>query len=137
MMPWILAGLLMCGGVQVDLDALIEIESGGNPKAFNKSSHARGILQITPVVAEEWNRYHPKDKLTDLNDLCFPEVSLKVARWYLGVRIPQMLKHFKKPITVRNILICYNAGINYVVTGKELPHETKNYISKYEQIVSN
>jgi len=115
----------------VNLETIKQIESSGNPRAYNKTSHARGLYQITPIVLKDYNiynkpRYNPADLFT-------PAVNLKIAGWYLNVRIPQMLRYYNKPICINNILIAYNAGINYVVKGKKLPAETINYINNYHE----
>ncbi len=38
------------------VDALILVESAGNPKAFNKKENACGCLQIRPIMVREVNR---------------------------------------------------------------------------------
>ena len=38
------------------VDALILVESAGNPNAFNKKENACGCLQIRPVMVREVNR---------------------------------------------------------------------------------
>jgi len=38
------------------IDALIYVESRGNPKAFNKIEDAAGCLQIRPIMVREVNR---------------------------------------------------------------------------------
>jgi hypothetical protein len=57
-----------------------------------------------------------------------------VSIWYLKKRIPELLKKSKIKISLINVLICYNAGIQnciiYNKTGK-LPQETKDYLIKY------
>jgi len=113
------------------LSIIILIESSGNPLAFNKHSQARGLCQITPVVLQEYNNRHKTEYLP--RHLFLPEINKKIARWYLNKRIPQMLKHFKKEVNERNILISYNAGINYVVKDLPLPPQTKEYLIKYKQ----
>ena len=44
------------------VDALILVESSGNPKAFNKKENAVGCLQIRPVMVREVNRILRKQK---------------------------------------------------------------------------
>ena len=44
------------------VDALILVESAGNPKAFNKRENAVGCLQIRPVMVREVNRILRKQK---------------------------------------------------------------------------
>lgn len=117
----------------VNMEAIKAIESGNRPDAFNKRSGAVGLFQITPIVLEEYNRNtsfnNPNIEQQDLYD---PDVNRMVATWYVKVRIPEMLKHFGRPVTVRNVLVCYNAGIRYVVEDRELPEETYAYLQKYE-----
>lgn len=116
---------------KIELRKIISIESKGDVKAYNPKSLARGLCQITPICLKEYNDYH-KVKYTE-RDLFDRDINISVAQWYLEIKIPQMLKYFKKDITIRNILISYNAGIDYVVRDLELPKETKDYITKYER----
>ena len=44
------------------VDALILVESAGNPKAFNKKENAVGCLQIRPIMVREVNRILRKQK---------------------------------------------------------------------------
>jgi len=44
------------------VDALILVESSGNPKAFNKRENAVGCLQIRPIMVREVNRILRKQK---------------------------------------------------------------------------
>jgi len=44
------------------VDALILVESAGNPNAFNKKENAVGCLQIRPVMVREVNRILRKQK---------------------------------------------------------------------------
>lgn len=114
----------------IDMNHLKMMESSGDPMSFNKHSKARGLYQITPIVLDEWNNFNKKARYSR-EDLFNPDVNTKIADWYMHKRIPQMLTHFKKPLTVDNMLISYNAGINYVVDGSNLPDETKEYLKRY------
>ena len=49
------------------IEAIIQIESEGNDKAFNKKSNAAGCLQQTPIYVKEVNRILGEKKYT-LND---------------------------------------------------------------------
>jgi len=113
----------------VDMNKIYGIESSNNPKALNKKSKAKGLGQITPIVLKEWNNFNKK-KYED-TDLFNPKANKEISQWYMNKRIPQMLRHYKKPDTLKNRLIAYNAGINYVVKSLPLPRETKNYLKKY------
>ena len=112
-------------------DVIMKIESGGDVWAYNPSSRAKGLYQITPVVLREYNEWHPS-RIIGEDEIFLPDRNERVAIWYLSERIPQMLVHFKKPVTARNILISYNAGIKYVVKNLELPEETSSYLQKYQ-----
>lgn len=115
----------------IDLRKIAKIESSNNPKAYNKRTQATGLFQITPICLKEFNQFHSKVNYS-MEDLWNASISTSIANWYLNVRIPQMLRHFKKPVTVENILICYNAGIKFVITGI-IPEETRNYLKKYKK----
>lgn len=113
------------------MDIIIQIESGGNPNAYNKESGAIGLCQITPIVLKEWNE---SGQLRFLErGLYKPEVNRPIGDWYMNTRIPQMLKAYKIPDTIDNRLWAYNAGIGNVKKGR-LPKETRNYIRKYHKL---
>ena len=121
----------------IELAILIMLESSGNPNAHNKKSDARGLCQITQPVLEEFNHYVGSGY--GAKDLFNPQINRRIARWYLGKRIPEMLKVFDMPITLDNVLICWNAGIQYCVTARItgkgwLPEETKQFIKRYKEV---
>lgn len=122
----------------IDLSAIIKIESGGDPKAYNKKSGARGLCQITPICLDEWNNFHPKYKIS-LGRLYDPRINKMIAEWYLNERIPAMLRYWGIAVTVEMVLGAYNWGPNNVrkFMDKEieaLPKETANYIAKYKEL---
>jgi len=118
----------------INMKIIESIESGGNPNAINKKSGAMGLFQIMPNGAlAEWNNFNPKEQYSD-RDLFNPEVSTKIASWYMNKRIPSMLKTYKIPDTIDNRLIAYNFGIGNLKSGKPLPSETINYLKKYKGI---
>ena len=119
--------------INVDLDTIIHIESRWNPLAYNKATDARGLAQITPVCLTDYNQYHTSTY--SQSDLWNPQINMKVAYWYISSRIPALLSYYKKPHTLENYLISYNAGVGYVVRGGELPRETVEYIERYKRKV--
>jgi len=129
----VLAFSLPCNKVKaelIDLEAIAKIESGGNPLAMSKAG-AVGLYQVMPCVLKEYNtRFGLR---LSKNNLYNPEINSKIASWYLTDRIPQMLKYYKKEVSVKNILWAYNAGIGNVVKNR-LPVETKNYLIKYDKL---
>lgn len=116
--------------VHMDMERIKRIESDGDPRAFNKQDGGRGLYQITPIVLEEWNNFHPTDRLAP-TDLWDPAVNFKVANWYMNKRIPQMLRYFKLCDTPKNRIICYNAGIKKLVKNLPIPQTTIKYLKKY------
>lgn len=115
----------------IDLSVIASIESSNNPRAWRKADDSRGLYQITPICLKEYRNFHPKSAWS-MDDMWDPAKNEAVARWMLESRIPQMLRHFKKPDTLENRLIAYNAGISYVVSGKRLPTVTQSYLRKYK-----
>lgn len=113
----------------VDMERVFQIESSLNPQAHNRRSGAIGLGQITPVVVQEWNRYHKELPLTS-DDLWNPDLNREVATWYMTERIPAMLRAFKLPVTTDNMLWAYNAGIGRVRQGR-MPAETRGYLRRY------
>ena len=129
--------LIICGvarGEEIDMSIIAQIESSNNPNAvsFLGAKYGRGLYQVSEIYLKEYNTLNRQDIKPD--ELFNPEVCYKVAYWYMNKRIPQMLKYYKKPITLNNILISYNAGIYYTVNKKALPTQTTNYIAKYRQL---
>lgn len=125
----------------IDINAIIEIESSGDPKAFNKTSGARGLCQITPAALEDWNALQSHRGVFQLSQLFNGSINRLVGDWYLNFRIPWMLEQYGLELTVANILTAYNWGIGNLVKFLRhperhcLPNETKEYIKKYNSLV--
>ena len=104
------------------LEAVVSKESSFNPSALG-AAHEIGLSQLLPSGAlADFEQFH--EPLSDYWDI---ENNLTVAAWYIGKRIPQMLRHFKHPVTRSNIIIAYNWGIGRV--GRfPLPAITSAYI---------
>lgn len=123
--------------VEIDIDKIIQIESSGNPDAYNSRSGCIGLMQINPKAALlDYNYYHGKKYFAQ--DLYNPQINVLIGQWYLSHRIPTMLKHYEIPITIETIIASYNWGIGHVrrwhdrgMVFAELPPETQNYIKKY------
>ena len=120
--------------VMLDMNIIATIESSNNPLAYNARSGATGKFQITSVCLQDFNDYHKhKYKLKEMfeEDKCF-----KVSSWYMNVRIPSMLKCYKRQDTIKNRLWSYNAGIGLLVRGV-MPRETEQYIKNYTERKNN
>lgn len=118
---------------QIDLHAIAMIESSGNPKAVGLAGDS-GLFQITPVLLKEYNALTRSTVRQD--ELFHPGISRKIADWYLHKRIPQLLRHFKKPVTVQNIIIAWNAGIKCVKKGGKIPRVTALFLKKYKNFLA-
>ena len=115
---------------QINLTAIAMIESSGNPKAIGRTGDS-GLFQITDVVRREYNQ-RTGARITTA-DLFNARTATTIADWYLHKRIPEMLRYYKKPVTARNIIIAWNAGIRYVVKDEPLPKITQQFLKKYQK----
>ena len=59
------------------INAIAQVESGGNPKAVSKSGTYVGLLQIAPICVRECNRIVGKNKFT-YNDRYNKEKSIEM-----------------------------------------------------------
>jgi soluble lytic murein transglycosylase-like protein len=137
-MKWLLILLLLAPGCafcaeEINMDAIIQIESSGNALAYNKKEGAVGLCQVRkPVLTEFNNKFH---RNYDMKDLLVDQVNVMVADWYMNTRIPALLNHYHIKDTVENRLWAYNAGVGNVIK-KRMPETTKSYIVKYERITN-
>lgn len=116
---------------EIDLRIIAQIESNNDPLAYNKSSGAVGMYQITPVCLMDYNELI-RDRF-ELSEMFDEHKAFIVANWYLNKRIPRLLKHFKLADTTENRLRAYNSGIGTLFEGM-YPAETRNYVKKYQQL---
>lgn len=134
-MAFLLATLFvskMCYGSEaIDMRVIAQIESSGNPLAYNYRSMAAGTFQVTPVCLKEWNNFYPKEKYS-FKDLFKPNINWKIADWYMNNRIPKMLNYFHVEDSVNERLRAYNCGIKCSVDDRT-PQETQRYIEKYHE----
>jgi len=121
---------------QINLVYIAQIESSNRSFAYNKTTKAIGLHQITPVVLKEYNRRF-KTKL-DSESLFHADINTTVAHWYANVRIPELLRWSKIPITTINMLIAYHDGIGNLIKfragERQLGKNMKGYIKKYETL---
>jgi len=121
----------MASEVYIDLERIAQIESGANPGAYNRSSGAVGMYQITDSALADFNQ------LTGIHygpsDMYDPQKSARVANWYLNERIPALLRRYRLKDGVDTRLWAYNAGIGQILRGF-MPLETRGYIAKYHKL---
>ena len=63
--------------------AICQVESSGNPSAYNRTEQAVGISQIRPIVVDDLNRIFGEDTWT-LEDRWCPEKSREIFFQYTG-----------------------------------------------------
>ena len=117
----------------VEMDFIRAIESSGNAKAvsFLGAKYGRGAYQVSEICLQDYNDCTNSSIKPD--ELFDEKTCYTVARWYLETRIPRLLGHYKIPVTTRNIIWAYSAGIGNVVKGV-MPEETKLYLKKYRKL---
>ena len=126
-------GLAHVSGIRISLDAIAQIESSGNPRAINRKDNggrgSYGLYQLSPYVVGDFNKAHKSSYKAQIHAL-EPITAHLIADWYLHKKIPAYLKHFKKPVTLENVLTAYNMGIGAVVKGRV----ATAYIAKYRRL---
>ncbi len=114
----------------INMDRVMQIESGGNEGAYNRTSQARGLYQITPICLKDFNEVNGTSYKVD--ELFDPQINARVAYWYMNNRIPSLFKAFGVMDTVDHRLWAYNAGVGALKRGIK-PKETRDYIVKYHK----
>jgi soluble lytic murein transglycosylase len=77
---------------------VIRVESGFNPKALNKGSQARGLMQITPIAEQD-----SKNRGVEITDIYDVRQNINTGTFMLS----NLIKRFGD---VRLALAAYNAG---------------------------
>lgn len=120
-------------GSDLDLSIIRQIESGGNPRAYNPAGGGSyGLYQINPKCLRAYNRAHYST--ISLDSLYDGPTNRRIARWYISREIPRLLRHYGLPVDVNNKIICYNAGIRYLAQNRKIPAITEAYIRKYWEL---
>lgn len=117
----------------VNMEAIKQIESGGNPKAHNKRTNARGLYQITPICLAHYHALGGNRWIGE-KELFNPEINTKVATWYFSWLERQGLDDIEQ-------VAAFNWGIGnvkkWLAGKKELPCETQDYLTKYQALTSD
>ena len=121
----------------VNLNAIIQIESSGNPFAVSKDG-CIGLMQVSESVRQEYNYGKTLVNFMSKYDLFNPAYNVSIGNWYLNTRIPQYLKAYKIPDTIENRLICYHDGIGNLIKYKQgkrsLGPMMLGYLWKYKRL---
>lgn len=96
------------------INAIIEVESGGDAHAVDKSGKSCGILQITPILVKECNRIsqlRKSSKRYDMNDRFSSEKSKEMFLLYQSFYNPKN--------DVEQAIRSWNGGMNYTKGGTQ------------------
>jgi soluble lytic murein transglycosylase-like protein len=126
------------GGIRIDMDRIIAIESAGNPRAVSPAG-CRGLCQIAEGtwiectarmgVAWTWDQ-----------DAFQPGENRAVGHYYINTRIPEMLRYYGIDDNHATRIGAYNWGIGRLRRAWEryghdwlahAPKETQDYVIQY------
>lgn len=98
------------------MNAIIQVESEGNPKAFNPKGNCAGILQITPILVQEVNKIL-KDKNSKKRYVYDKTGKTRSAKWddrYSVEKSKEMFillqEHFNPEHNIEKAIKCWNSG---------------------------
>ncbi len=120
------------GLLEIDLHVIAQIESSGNPNAYNPSSKATGLYQITPICLKDFN-LNARSGHFSLEEMKDPNKAKIVASWYFFKRLPGLIQHLGYESNEETLLIGYNCGPKCVKRQK-LPKQTQDYLKKYRRL---
>jgi hypothetical protein len=110
----------------IDMDAIAEIESGGDPGAVGAAGEI-GLYQISPIVLKHFEQTHPgfmleiwpSEKIKTA-DLFNPRLNRIIADWYFEWLESTLQIHGIAP-TERHLIIAYNWGLRNFLRWHECP----------------
>ena len=90
------------------MDAIIQVESGGNPNAV--SGNSVGVMQITPILVEDCNQILEKKKSKKRYSLADRYSAKKSKEMFL------LIQSYYNPMNnVEKAIRLWNGGVNYSV----------------------
>lgn len=128
---------------QVNIGAIIQIESAGNPRAVSPA-RCRGLCQIAEAT---WKECTERMGVTWSweTDAWDPGCNRAVGNYYINRRIPEMLRHYGINDTVTTRIGAYNWGIGNFRRAWQrhghdwlayAPRETQRYLLKYAELIA-
>lgn len=91
------------------INAIMQVESGGNPKAYNPSGDCVGVLQITPVLVKECNNILTRQKSTKRYTLKDRWNAEKSKEMFVIIQ-----EHFNPEHNIERAIKCWNSGAFYL-----------------------
>ena len=110
------------------VDAIIQVESKGNPKAFNPKGNCAGILQITPGLVKQCNEWLKAKKSKQRYTLA-DRYNVKKSK-----EMFEMYQHYFNPSNdVEKAIRIWNGGPGYKVgSTNEYYRKVMTYYKKKE-----
>lgn len=93
------------------MDAIIQVESKGNPKAYNPNGNCAGILQITPGLVKQCNIWLEANKSKKRYTLADRYDVEKSKEMFVMIQ-----SHYNKSNNVEKAIRIWNGGPGYKVT---------------------
>lgn len=94
------------------VDAIIQVESKGNPKAYNPSGDCAGILQITPGLVKQCNTWLKAKKSKKRYTLADRYNVKKSKEMFVMVQ-----SYYNKSNNVEKAIRVWNGGPGYTLKG--------------------
>ena len=117
------------------IQAIITIESGGDPNAIGKNGEI-GLIQISSIVVKEFHQIICEPHCNDIFALYDPKTNIALGTWYLK----RLHNHYKCE-TLEQILCAYNWGIGNLrkidMDWTKSPSKVKRYISRVKKEMEN
>ena len=77
-----------------------------------------GLMQVTPIAADDWMRLNRSGKFSNYEQLMKPEINLEIGTWYLA----HAMRRWKEYTQQKTLALAqYNAGPGNVVKKKWVP----------------
>ena len=87
------------------IDAIVKVESKGNPKAYNPNGNCAGILQIVPILVKECNQILKEKKSTKRYTVSDRYDVQKSKEMFVLLQ-----EHFNQEHSVEKAIKCWNCG---------------------------
>jgi soluble lytic murein transglycosylase-like protein len=110
------------------VEAIIKVESSGNPEAVNPDGPSYGLMQITPALAQDYGlikdyrMVNPNDIVNMMN----PENNLRVGCWFLS----RLLKKYSRDVAIQ----MYNVGETGYNNGARAGYYLSKVLSYYNKL---
>ena len=90
------------------MDAIIQVESEGNPKAFNKNGNCAGAMQITPILVKDCNNILKRQKSNKRYTMADRYSVEKSKEMFLIFQ-----KYYNPENNIEKAIRLWNGGIKY------------------------